>query len=92
MRLWIKKTNQFRTYEGIIYEFAKSIVSYAKTSYDNLILGHFDVTSMIDRILTENIVCMDLILNNVEKGKELWKYYFIHSYKQDIFNQKKTVD
>ena len=46
---------------------------------------------MIDRILTENIVCMDLILNNVEKGKELWKYYFIHSYKQDIFNQKKQL-
>lgn len=86
-----KKTNDIDTYEGISYRFAESIVSYAKMSYDNLLLGHFDLVSMIDRILIENIVCMDLILNNVEKGKELWKYYLVHSYKKDIFNSKKVL-
>lgn len=84
-------TDEISTYEGICYRFAKSIISYAKSSYDNLILGHFDIVSTIDRLLTENIVCMNVILNNVEIGKELWKYYLVYSYKQDILKSKKKI-
>lgn len=82
-----KRIEKINTYEGIVYNFAKSIVSYAKISFDNIILGHFDVSSMIDRILIENIVCMDLIINNDEI--ELWKYYYLHCYKKDVINLQK---
>ena len=38
-----KYTNETDTYDGICYRFAKSIITYAKSSYDNLILRHFDI-------------------------------------------------
>ena len=37
------------TYEGVCYQFAKSIISYAKMPYDNMIIGHFHAVRMIAR-------------------------------------------
>ena len=53
-------------YEGICYMFAKSIVDYVKMAYDNMQLGHFNVTHMIFRTALENCVCLDIIKHHPE--------------------------
>lgn len=66
------------TYEEVCYRFAKSIISYAEIAYNNMVLGHFNAFGMIERVLIENIVCMDIIVNH--EKEELWKYYLIQSF------------
>lgn len=78
------------SYEGMCYSFAKSIVSYAKMAYDNMILGHFDATNMIVRTIIENNVCFDIIKNY--EDEELWKYYLVQSYKNSIIRSGKEID
>ena len=78
--IFLKKPENIWTYEGICFLFAKSIVSYTKMAYDNIMLGHFDATNMILRTIIENNVCLDIIQQY--KKEELWKYYLVHSYKK----------
>ena len=66
------------TYEEVCYRFAKSIISYSEIAYNNVVLGHFNAFGMIERVLIENIVCMDIIVNH--EKEELWKYYLIQSF------------
>lgn len=82
-----KRCNDIFTFEGVCYLFAKSIVGYAKSAFDNMLLGHFDETFMIYRVIVENNVCLDILLQHEEK--ELWKYYLIQSYR-DIARRSKT--
>lgn len=71
------------SYEGVCYSFAKTIVDYSKMAYDNLLLGHFHATNMINRAILENCVLLDIIVNHDEH--ELWKYYLVHSYRSTIY-------
>lgn len=71
------------SYEGICYSFAKTIVDYSKMAYDNMLLGHFHAVKMISRSILENRVCLDIIINN--KEQELWKYYWVYSYRNAIY-------
>ena len=61
--------------------FAKDIVDYSKMAFDNLILGNFRGTKMINRAVLENLVCLDLIVHN----NDLWKYYIVYSYRDVIY-------
>lgn len=63
------------TYEGICFLFIRSIISYKKMAYDNLLLGHYETANMIFRCIVENRVCLDVMRKYNEK--ELWKYYLI---------------
>lgn len=74
------------TYESVCDMFAKTIVDYSKMAYDNMTLGHFDVVNMIYRAIIENVVCMDIIRNDI--NKELWKYYVVYSYREAILKGK----
>ena len=74
------------SYEGICYSFAKTIVDYSKMSYDNVLLGHFHAVRMINRSILENLVCLDLVVNN----EELWKYYWVYSYRSAITKANRT--
>ena len=79
------------THEGICFLFARSIVSYAKMAYDNMILGHYDATFMIIRTIIENNVCLDIIQSYAEK--ELWKYYLVQSFRNSLLcSGKKLID
>lgn len=69
------------SYEGVCHLFAKDIVDYSKMAFDNLILGNFRGTKMINRTVLENLVCLDLIVHN----DELWKYYLVYSYRNVIY-------
>lgn len=71
------------SFEGVCYEFAKTIADYSKMAYDNILLGHFHATNMINRAILENCVLLDVIVNNEEY--ELWKYYLAHSYRSTIY-------
>lgn len=76
------KPKELFTFEGVCYTIAESIIEYAKTVYDNMLLGHFDVTRMIARAIIENKICLDIIVRY--KKEELWKYYAVHSLRQSI--------
>ncbi len=76
------------SFEGVCHSFAKTIVDYSKMAYDNILLGHFHATNMINRAILENSVCLDIIINNDEY--ELWKYYLVYSYRNVIFKSKRT--
>lgn len=65
--------------EGVCHMFAKSIIDYAKMAYDNIILGHYFATNMILRAMVENRVLLEIIFN--DEKEELWKYYFVQSYR-----------
>jgi len=56
----LKKPSDTWTSDGMCYLFAKSIVSYAKMAYDNMILGHFDATNMIDKSLVSAIMSIGM--------------------------------
>lgn len=38
-------------FEGVCYSFAKTVLDYSKMAYDNLLLGHFHATNMINRAI-----------------------------------------
>lgn len=76
------------SFEGVCYTFAKTIVDYSKMAYDNVLLGNFHAVNMINRAVLENCVCLDIIINNDEH--ELWKYYWVYSYRKDIYRLKRT--
>lgn len=82
------KCDKTDSYEGTCYLFAKSIMEYAKASMDNLLLGHFKISSIINRIILENYVCFELIYQYKEEA--LWKYWIIYSFyhSQDKFGKK----
>lgn len=82
-----KRSNDIFSFECVCYLFAKSIVRYAKSAFDNMLLGHFDETFMIYRAIVENNVCLDILLQH--EDKELWKYYLIQSYR-NIARRSKT--
>lgn len=88
--IYLKRTDNTWSYEGICYLFARSIVAYSKMAYDNMILGHFDSANMIMRVIIENNVCLDIILRNSDI--ELWKYYLVHSYKNSITRTGEELD
>lgn len=73
-----KKCNQTDCFEGVCYLFAESIVAYGKASFDNLVLGHFHVSNMVNRTILENFVCLNII--SQFKEFDLWKYWIIHSF------------
>ena len=77
------------SHDGICYIFANTIVEYSKMAYDNLIIGHFDVVSMINRAICENLVCMEIIFN--DKTENLWKYYLVHSHKKSLYSFSKEI-
>ena len=74
------------SYEGICHSFAKTIVDYSKMAYDNVLLGHYHAVKMINRAILENLVCLDIIVNN----DELWKYYWVYSYRNTIYKRNRT--
>lgn len=84
-----KAVNNIWSYEGICYAFAKAIVKYSKMAYDNFILGHTDAVNMINRVVLENCVFLDIIVNNEEL--ELWKYYIAHSYRSILCKKHKEL-
>lgn len=84
-----KKGFDIWSLEGVCHSFAKTIVDYSKMAYDNLMLGHFDATHMINRSILENRVCMEIIMDNEEY--ELWKYYLAYSYKNEICNSDEKL-
>ena len=77
-----KKRSDTFSFDGICYLFAKSIVGYAKSAFDNMLLGHFDEALMITRAIIENNVCLDIILRYEKQG--LWKYYLVQSYRNTV--------
>lgn len=83
-----KKIENTWSFEGVCYAFAKTIVDYSKMAYDNLLLGHFHSTNMINRAILENCVLLDVIVNYDEY--ELWKYYLAHSYRSTIYKSNTT--
>lgn len=54
--------------DTISYIFARSIVDYAKSAYDNIVLGHFNSAFMIIRTIIENTACLDAIIKYNDKG------------------------
>ena len=76
------------SFEGVCYSFAKTIVDYSKMAYDNVLLGNFYVVNMINRAVLENCVCLEIIINN--DNYELWKYYWVYSYRRDIYRLNRT--
>lgn len=78
-----KNIKETWSFEGVCYSIAKSILDYTKMAYDNLLLGHFHATNMINRAILENCVFLDIIINN--EDYELWKYYLAHSYRSTIY-------
>lgn len=72
------------SHDGMCHLFAKSVVSYAKMAYDNMLLGHFDATNMIIRTIFENNVCLDIMQRYREE--ELWKYYLVQSYRNSMLS------
>ena len=65
------------SHDGICHLFAKNIVDYSKMAYDNILLGHFHATNMINRSVLENCAFLDIIISHPDE--ELWKYYIVHS-------------
>ena len=41
-----KSTYDTWSFDGVCYQFAKTIVDYSKMAYDNLVLGHFHATTL----------------------------------------------
>ena len=83
-----KKTHQtLLSCEGVCYEFAKTIIDYSKVAVDNVLLGHFHAAKIITRTIIENLVCLDIIYN--DQTLELWKYYWIQSYREDIYRMQR---
>lgn len=78
------------SFEGVCHSFARTIVDYSKMAYDNILLGHFHATNMINRAILENSVCLDIIINNHEY--ELWKYYLIYSCRSVIYKSNRKPD
>ena len=76
------------SFEGVCYSFAKTIVDYSKMAYDNILLGHFHATNMINRAILENCVLLDIIVNYEEH--ELWKYYLAHSFRSTMYKSNKA--
>ena len=81
-----KTTHSSETFEGVCFYIARSIVAYAKSAFDNMVLGHFDTTEMLIRKIVENRVVFELIFNDEECT--LWKYYLAHSHHKSL----KSVD
>lgn len=75
-----KETHSANSFEGVCFYIARSIITYSKSAFDNLVLGYFDTTEMIIRVMVENRVILDLICNDEEH--DLWKYYLVHSHYQ----------
>lgn len=73
-----KKYREDDSYEGVCGLFAKSIIDYGKASIDNLFLGHFHVSNMVNRTILENFVCLKVIKEHEELG--VWKYWIVYSY------------
>lgn len=84
-----KENTSWHSYEGICYIFAKSIAEYAKMAYGKIILGHFFATHMVIRAMIENNVCLDIIYN--DEKEELWKYYFVQSYRNSVMQAKEGL-
>lgn len=78
------------SFEGVCFYIARSIVNYAKTAFDNLVLGHFDTTEMVIRTMIENRIILDLIFNNKEVS--LWKYYLVYSHYKTLGKAKLTPE
>ena len=76
------------SHKGVCHLFAKTIIDYSKMAYDNVLLGHFHAANMISRSILENLVCLDVIVSNEEL--ELWKYYWVYSYRETIHKSGKT--
>lgn len=85
----MKKPKDTWNHDGICYLFARSIADYAKMAYDNFLLGHFSATNMINRVIIENNICLDILLNY--RQEELWKYYLVYSFKKTISLPGKEV-
>lgn len=66
------------SFENSCYKIARSIIEYAKSSYDNLLLGHINTSCNIDRVILENYVVLHIIMQY--KEQELWKYWIAYSY------------
>lgn len=77
-----KETRASNTFDGVCFYIARSIINYSKAAFDNIVLGHFDVTEMIARTMIENRVILDLIFNDEEQY--LWKYYLVHSHRNSF--------
>ena len=67
------------TFEGVCSLFVRSVIQYAKSAYDNFLIGHFDVAYMLCRNMVENNVCLE-VLTEFE-SEELWKYYLAYSFR-----------
>lgn len=85
-----RASEQDASHKGICYLFARAIVNYTKMAYDNILIGHFKAAHMIMRPMVENLVCLDVIIHN--EKKELWKYYYVQSYRNTMKLAKKEMD
>lgn len=77
-----KETHSADSYEGVCFYIARSIIAYAKSAFDNLVLGHFDTTEMVTRAMVENRVILELIFDDDQLS--LWKYYLVYSHYKSI--------
>lgn len=77
-----KKNTSWRSFEGVCYSFAESIIDYAKMAYDNILLGHYQAARMIIRAMVENNVFLEVFIN--DEKQEMWKYYFVQSYRNSL--------
>lgn len=84
-----KENRDLWSYEGICQMFARSIVSYAKMAYDNMVLGHLNAANMVLRVIIENSVFFEIIFDH--EKEELWKYYMIQSYRDSVILSKEEV-
>ncbi|MBR5799864.1 MAG: hypothetical protein IKY23_07355 [Lachnospiraceae bacterium] len=85
-----RASEQDATHKGICYLFARAIVDYAKMAYDNILMGHFKSAHMVMRTMVENLVCLDVIIHN--EKEELWKYYYVQSYRDTMKLAQKERD
>lgn len=85
-----RASEQDATHKGICYLFARAIVDYAKMAYDNILMGHFKSAHMVMRTMVENLVCLDVIIHN--EKEELWKYYYVQSYRDTMKMAQKERD
>lgn len=84
-----KETHSADSFEGVCFYIARSIITYSKSAFDNLVLGHFDTTEMIIRAMVENRVILDLIFNDTKYF--LWKYYLVYSHHKHFAQSDNSV-
>lgn len=68
--------------EHTYFEFAEAIVANAKAAYDNMVIGHIDVTNMLNRKIIEQYVSLKILINN--PGKQLCDYWKVHSFYKGV--------